>query len=118
MGNNLFKMDEVFFLGDVYVMIRDDVYVGVVVFGGVVGFLYGGWVFIVLGFGFFFGDGCLLYVYLGEFNGSGDDFIVGEFVSSVLMRCFVSKVEENSVNWDLMLDGGGWVMYLVVCFVI
>ena len=112
-GNNLLKMDEAFSPGDAHVMIRDDVYVGAVVSGGAAGPLYGGWALTVSGSGFLPGDGCSLHAYPGELNGSGDDPTAGEFVSSALMRCLAPKVEENSVNWDLTSDGGGWATHLV-----
>ena len=112
-GNHLLKMDEAFSPGDAHVMIRDDVYVGAVVSGGAAGPLYGGWALTVSGSGFLPGDGCSLHAYPGELNGSGDDPTAGEFVSSALMRCLAPKVEENSVNWDLTSDGGGWATHLV-----
>ena len=29
------------------------------------------------------------------------------------MKCLAPKVEENSVNWDMTQDGGGWMTQLV-----
>lgn len=110
--NYLLRMSDTFVPSDVHVMVRDDVYVGGIVSAGALGPLYGGWSLTLSGSGFLPGDGVSLHIAangLSEIN----DPNVCHWQSSSLMKCLAPKVEENSVNWDLTQDGGGWMTQLV-----
>ncbi len=110
--NHLLRMGDTFVPSDVHVMVRDDVYVGGIVSAGALGPLYGGWSLTLSGSGFLPGDGVSLHIAangLSEIN----DPNACHWLSSSLMKCLAPKVEENSVNWDMTQDGGGWMTQLV-----